>query len=167
MLVIALSVLTLPLPRRLASFIPSAQAASSTIVISQFQVAGGTAADEFVELHNVGSSAFDLNGHRLVYRSAAGTSDVNVVTWTASAVIPAGGYYLLAHSTGYDGAAAANATFNTGATGTFAAAGGGLAVRHVASNAVVDSVGYGTATNAFVETAVTAVPAANDSRART
>ncbi|HZH34152.1 MAG TPA: lamin tail domain-containing protein, partial [Pyrinomonadaceae bacterium] len=39
---------------------------SPNIVISQFQVAGGTANDEFIELHNIGSSSVDLNGHRLV-----------------------------------------------------------------------------------------------------
>lgn len=67
------------------------QAVSTTIVISQFQVAGATAADEFVELHNIGTTAVDLNGYRLVYRAAAGTSDVSLTNWSASTVIPAGG----------------------------------------------------------------------------
>jgi predicted extracellular nuclease len=142
-------------------------APSTTIVISQFQVAGGTAADEFVELHNVGSTSFDLNGHRLVYRSAAGTTDVAIVNWAATTNIPAGGYYLIAH-TSYDGTPAADLTFNLGATGSFAAAGGGFAIRNGAVNTgtIIDSVGYGTATNAFVEGAVETVPAANNSSAR-
>ncbi len=72
---------------------PVAQAVSTSILISQFQVAGATSADEFVELHNVGTGSVDLNGYRLVYRSAAGTSDVNTVAWTTSTVIPAGGFY--------------------------------------------------------------------------
>ena len=49
---------------------------SPNIVISQFQAGGGVADDEFVELHNIGSAAVDLNGYRLVYRSSSGTNDV-------------------------------------------------------------------------------------------
>lgn len=141
---------------------------SNTIVISQFQVAGGTAADEFVELHNVSSAAVDLNGYRLVYRSAAGTSDVNIAAWTASTVIPAGGYYLIVHSTGYDDSTASDITFTGGGTGSFAAAGGGFALRSGAANTgtIIDSVGYGSATNAFVESAVSTAPASNASKAR-
>src|SRR5215212_9250822 len=75
-----------------------AMAVSTTVVISQFQVAGATAADEFVELHNVSNTSIDLNGYRLVYRSAAGITDTPVVNWASSTVIPAGGYYLIAHA---------------------------------------------------------------------
>ena len=147
---------------------PAALAASTSVVISQFQVAGGTAADEFVELHNVSNSSFDLNGYRVVYRSAAGTSDVAITNWASSTVIPAGGYYLIAHATGYTETVTPDVTFNNGSTGSFAAAGGGLAIRQGAANTgtIIDSVGYGTATNAFVETAVTSAPPASDSRAR-
>nr|MDQ3283339.1 lamin tail domain-containing protein [Acidobacteriota bacterium] len=143
-------------------------AVSSTLVISQFQVAGGTAADEFVELHNVSGSAIDLNGYRVVYRSAAGTTDVAVINWTTTTMVPAGGYYLITHATGYDGSPAGDITFPGGGTGTFAAAGGGLALRNGAANSgtIVDSVGYGTAANAFVEGAVRAAPAANASAIR-
>ncbi|MDQ3685993.1 MAG: lamin tail domain-containing protein, partial [Acidobacteriota bacterium] len=164
--VAAASLLIFPL---LALIVPTTQAISTTVVISQFQVAGGTAADEFVELHNVGTSDFNLNGHRVVYRSAAGTSDVAVINWTADTIIPPGGYYLIAQPTGYDGTVTPDITFNAGgSTGTFSGASGGLALRNGAANTgtIVDSVGYGTATNAFVETATTTVPAANDSKAR-
>ena len=151
--------------------LPTSQAVSSSIVISQFQIAGdGTqaAADEFVELHNVGATNFDLNGHRLVYRSAAGTSDVDIVSWSVSTIIPPGGYYLIAHTTGYNGGVAAERTYSAGSTGSFAAAGGGFALRNGASNTgtIVDSLGYGTATNAFIEGAVTTVPPSNSSKAR-
>ena len=115
----------------------SASAASSTLVISQFQVVGGgdyRNADEFVELHNVGTSPIDLDGMRLVYRSAAGTSDVNLRVWSASTPVPPGGYYLLGHAQGYDGPAA-DATFGANNdNGMLAAAGGGLAVRLGAAN---------------------------------
>jgi predicted extracellular nuclease len=143
-------------------------AVSTSVVISQFQVAGGTSADEFVELHNVSNSSFDLNGYRVVYRSAAGTNDVAITTWASSTVVPAGGYYLIAGSTGYTGGATPDITFANGTNGSFAAAGGGLAIRQGAANTgtIIDSVGYGTATNAFVETSVTSAPASNTSQAR-
>ncbi|HET7433359.1 MAG TPA: lamin tail domain-containing protein, partial [Thermoanaerobaculia bacterium] len=146
-------------------------AVSTTLVISQIQVAGGTAADEFVELHNVSGSAIDLNGYRVVYRSAAGTSDVAVINWTTSTMVPAGGYYLIVHATGYDNGAsvAGDITFPGGGTGTFAAAGGGMAIRNGAANTgtIIDSIGYGTATNAFVEgTVKTPTPTSNASLIR-
>ncbi|MGI8788787.1 MAG: DNA/RNA non-specific endonuclease [Pyrinomonadaceae bacterium] len=139
---------------------------SNSIVISQFQVAGGSALDEFIELHNVSSSGVDLNGYRVVYRSASGTNDVAMVEWTSSTVIQAGGYYLIATSA-YDGAVSSNITYNTGAV-SMSATGGGIAIRNGALNTgtIVDSIGYGTATNVFIEGATTSAPAANASQSR-
>ena len=145
-------------------------AASNTIVISQVQVAGGGAApagDEFVELHNVGTSSVDLNGMRLAYRSTAGTTDVIFQAWSESTLIPAGGFYLLGHSISYDGPTP-DATFGNFTNGEIAGAGGGLALRQGAANSgtIIDSVGYGTATNVFVEGTRTSAPANNASRVR-
>jgi endonuclease G len=146
----------------------SAKAAlvSPNLVISQFQVAGASALDEFVELHNTSSSAVDLNGYRVVYRSAAGVNDVAMVEWTTSTIVPSGGYYLIA-TTGYDGTPASNINYNT-STVSMAAAGGGIAIRNGAVNTgvIIDSVAYGTATNAFIESAVTSAPATNASQSR-
>src|SRR5687768_12737952 len=88
-----------------------AAAASPHIVISQFQTAGGgsnSANDEFIELHNSGPNAVDLDGYSLVYRSTAGTNDVLFFNWTSTTVVPAGGYYLIA-SNSYDGPSSPNA----------------------------------------------------------
>ena len=146
----------------------SAAAVSTTLVISQFQVAGGTAADEFVELHNVSSTGVNLNGLRVVYRSSGGTTDTAVVEWTSNITVPAGGYYLIAHPTGYDGTPAANITYTSGSTGLFSGTAGGFAIRSGAANTgtIIDSVGYGSVTNGFAETAATTAPAANASKAR-
>jgi endonuclease G len=144
---------------------------SPNIVISQFQVAGGggtPANDEFIELHNTSANNVDLNGYRLVYRSAAGTNDVAFVEWTTSTVIAPGAYYLIA-STAYDGAVTPNLTYNpTTCSCSMSATGGGIAIRNGALNTgiIIDSVGYGSATNAFIETAVTGAPAANTGQAR-
>ncbi len=148
-------------------------AVSPHIVISQFQTGGGGAGtfnDEFVEIFNRGADPVDLNGYRLVYRSATGSGDVAVpfATWSTTTVIPPGGYYLIA-STSYDGAGTPNLQYNpTTCQCSMGAAGGGLALRLGANNtgAILDSVGWGTATNLFVEGTVTAAPAANNSQAR-
>ncbi len=153
---------------------PETIAISPNIVISQFQVTGdtpgNTANDEFIELHNTSSSSVDLNGYRLVYRSAGGTNDVAFVAWTTGTIIPVGGYYLIA-STNYNGSVTPNITYNpTTCSCSMSVTGGGLAVRNGALNTgvIIDSVGYGSATNAFIETAITpAAPTTGDnSKAR-
>jgi endonuclease G len=141
---------------------------SPHIVVSQFQVAGGTANDEFIELHNTSSNPVDLNGLRVVYRSASGTNDVLFAEWTTSTIVPAGGFYLIA-STAYDGGVTPNFVYNpTTCACSMSATSGGIAVRSGASNTgvILDAVGYGAATNAFVETATTTAPVANTSQAR-
>ena len=73
---------------------------SNSLVISQFQAgrASPNFEDEFVEIHNVSQAPIDMNGHRLVYRSQNGQTDVATpfAVWTTSTVIPPGGYYLVA-----------------------------------------------------------------------
>lgn len=142
------------------------EAVSPHLVISQFQAGGGVADDEFVEIHNTSSAPVDLNGYRVVYRSASGTNDVGpFAQWTTSTVIPAGGFYLIA-STNYDGPATPNITYNPATCAcSMGAAGGGLAIKN-SSDVIIDSVGWGTATNAFVETAATSAPGNNNSQAR-
>ena len=63
------------------------------------------------------------------------------------------GAFLLFGGSAYAGAHPADRTFSTG----LASAAGGVALRD-ASGGVIDSVGWGTATNAFVETATAAAP---------
>ena len=109
-----------------------------------------SANDEFIELFNPCFVPVNLNGWRLVYRSAAGTTDSVLVNWTGT-VIPARSY-LLYVSTAYGGGAN-DGVYNAA---SMSATGGGVAVRNPA-NAIIDSVGYGTATNIFVEG--TAAPA--------
>jgi endonuclease G len=151
---------------RLLTNSPDTQAASTSLVVSQFQVAGDgspVADDEFVELHNVSNASIDLNGYKVVYRSASGVSDVQITSWSTSTVIPAGGYYLIGHTPAYNGAVAADRAFD--AAISFSGTSGGMAIRN-SGGTVLDSVGYGSATNIFVEAATTPAPAANNSRSR-
>lgn len=113
----------------------------------------GALTDEFVEVVNAGAETADVGGYRLVYRSAAGTSDI------ALAAVPEGttlapGDFLLFGGAGYAGARTADLRF----TAAIASAGGGLGLRDP-QGALVDSVGWGTATNAFVETTAAVAPA--------
>ncbi len=116
----------------------------------------GAAANEFVEIVNAGTSTADISGYRLVYRSANGTSDVTVATVPNDTTIAPGAHYLLAGS-GYEGSAPPDQSFSTGLAST----GGGIGIRD-ASGTLLDSVGYGTATNAFVEGAPAAAPPSAD-----
>jgi Lamin Tail Domain/Collagen triple helix repeat (20 copies) len=119
---------------------------SAMLQINEFSV--GTAAslgDEFVEILNAGTATTDLGGYKLVYRSAAGTADVALATVPAGTTLAAGAMYLFGGSS-YGGTVTADQSFTFG----LASSGGGLALRD-SSGAIVDSVGYGTATNVFVE----------------
>jgi hypothetical protein len=112
------------------------------------ELATGTAAtltDEFVELVNAGAEPADIGGYRLVYRSGSGTSDLVLATVPDGTTLGAGGFYLFGGS-GYAGAAPADQSFTT----ALASTAGGLGLRDP-TGALVDSVGYGTATNALVE----------------
>jgi len=143
---------------------------SPNLVISQFQAGGAANAnDEFIEIHNNGATAVDLNGYRVVYRSATGTNDVGpMAVWTTQTMIQPGQYMLIA-STSYDGGVAFDVEYNpTSCACSMGAAGGGLAIRLGDNNTgtIVDSVGWGTATNAFVETTAATVPGNDNSKAR-
>ena len=119
------------------------------------EVATGTstsAADEFVELVNAGGSPADVGGWKLVYRSASGTSDTTLATVPTGTTLAAGGFYLFGGSA-YAGARAADQSFGTGLAST----GGGVAVRD-ANAVLVDSAGWGTAANAYVEGTVAPAP---------
>lgn len=126
---------------------------SATLKLNEFMTGTtGSAADEFVEIVNVGTAAADLSGYKLVYRSASGTSDVSLATIPSGTTLAAGGFYLFGGS-GYAGTPPADQSFSTGVAST----GGGLALRD-ASGTIVDSLGYGNAVNAFVRAAPAPAP---------
>ena len=105
-------------------------AVSPNMVISQFQARGATnQEDEFIELHNAGPDPVDLNGFKVVYRSAGGVNDVGpMAQWNTTTIVPAGGYYLIATNT-YDGPAAADMTYTPSVCSCSRSVnGGGLAI---------------------------------------
>ena len=131
------------------------------------EVATGTTAsgaDEFVELVNAAATPAAIGVFRLVYRSDSGTSDVALAAIPTGVTLQPGSFYVFGGSA-YVGGHPADQSFTAG----LAAAGGGVALRD-GDGSVVDSVGWGTATNAFVEAhaapavPVTAPPGSSDVR---
>jgi hypothetical protein len=133
--------------------VPTSGGSSAQIRVNELMTGStGAASNEFVELFNAGSSAADVGGFKVAYRSSAGTSDISLATIPAGTTIPAGGFYLLGGS-GYLGSHTADQSFST----SLASTGGGVAVRD-SGGAILDSVGYGDTTNAFVEAHPTTAP---------
>ena len=125
----------------------------AVIRINEFSVGiEGALGDEFVEIANTGTAAADLSAWKLVYRSGAGTSDVSLGTLADGTMLAPGAFFLFGGS-GYSGAHPADKSFSAG----LASAAGGVAIKD-ADGTIVDSVGWGDATNAFVEGTAAAAP---------
>jgi hypothetical protein len=77
----------------------------------------GAAADEFVEIVNTGTTAADIGGFRLAYRSGAGTSDVTLATVPPGTTLTAGGFYLFGGSA-YAGTRAPDQSFSAAIAAT-------------------------------------------------
>ena len=115
--------------------------APNHIVISEIQIAGATTADEFVELHNPTAADVNLLGWRLSRRTASG-NQTNLLTTFPDAVLPAGGFFLISHPTGYTGAVSADAQYSTSES---IANNNTVALYSDAGKTIVDLVGIGEA----------------------
>lgn len=144
--------------------VPGESRAETThLLITQVQITGGTGAtnNDFVEIYNPTDGDVDLFGYHLAKRTKTGTSDFLLHFWTQPTIIPAGKFYLLAHEEYTTIAAVPDRTFTEPLSND-----NGIALKSP-SNQVVDSVGWGEAANAFVETAVFPInPTAGNSLAR-
>jgi hypothetical protein len=117
-----------------------------------------SAASEFVELINVGAAPADLTGFRLVYRSANGTTEETLAAVPAGASLDPGARYVFGGTTFWG---TSNQTYTSG----LASAAGGVGLRN-SSGQLVDSLGYGNATNIFVEGAPAGSPTPGGSLSR-
>ncbi len=153
---------------------------STTLVISQVYGAGGnsgaTLNADFVELHNVSTTAKSTAGLSIQYGSATTTN------WSASfnlptASVPAGGYYLIRMSTvgtngtafTFDATPTAGNEIAMGATAGRVALVNGTTILPTgcpAASAVVDLVGYGTTCICFEGTGPAAAPSTTDATYR-
>ena len=133
--------------------VPSSGGGDAELTVNELMTGvTGAATDEFVEIVNSGTAAADLSGWKLVYRSAAGTSDVVLATIPDGTMLAAGAFYLFGGA-GYVSGPAADQSYST----SIAATGGGVGLRDSAG-ILVDSAGWGTATNVLVEGTATAAP---------
>ena len=136
-----------------AVFTCSANASNVVVRMNEFSTGTtASATDEFVEIFNAGATPAVVGGYKLVYRSGAGTSDISLGTIPDGTMLAPGAFYLFGGS-GYAGARAPDQTFSQGLAGTA----GGVGLRD-GGGKLLDSVGYGTATNAFVEAHAAAAP---------
>ena len=137
-----------------------------SLLVHEFQVASGAStAGEFVEI--AGPPGMSLEGHRIVFRTGQGDTDIGIFEFAAGDAVPTDGFMLIAPA-GFTGAAP-DKTY-TSAAGILEDAGGGLAIRQGAldTGTIIDSVGYGSqTTNAFVKIHPVAAPPAGQSAART
>ena len=129
---------------------------ASHVVISEVQVTGTSANDEFVELYNPTGSSVDLTGWRLTRKTSTGTQSNLVVSLSGS--VPAQGYFFIAHPD-YDGAVAADMTYS--ATTSALAINNSVVLYSDAGTTIVDLLGMGGASAS--ETATIANPATDGS----
>jgi hypothetical protein len=152
-------------PAAISPWVPRPVAAASvawpvsTLVVAEVQTGGASASDEFVEIANQGPGPVDLIGLELVYATSSGSTVTRKATWAGSTIVGPGRRVLVVNAAG--ALAAGDSTY----TGGFAATGGAVALR-IVGGAVVDAVGWGDATNAFVEGGTAVAPAAGSSLER-
>lgn len=131
----------------------------SNLLINEVQTgSSASATDEFIEILNPCASAVSLSGS-LVYRSSAGTTDVVLAT-ISNKSIAAHGFFVAANS-GFSGASNVSFNASTGLNNT----GGGVAVKN-GGGSIIDSMGWGDATNAFVQGSAATASNNNGSMAR-
>src|ERR1700690_53434 len=142
-------------PPAVANLRPAAAVAwppSTGLLLAEVVTGGASASDAYVEITNAGPVPADLAGMELVYVTSSGSTVTEKGAWGELRLLDTGQHLLVANSLGGFGSGA-DATYSGG----FAATGGGLLLR-AAGGAPVDAVGWGDATNAFVEGAAAPAP---------
>lgn len=110
--------------------------ASDHLLISQIQIAGATASDEFIELYNPTSDPIDMSSFRLTKKVSSGTQS-NLIA-SMSGVINPNSYYLFAH-TNYIGSVSADKTYSTSSV----TADNTVILYSDSGATVIDKVGFG------------------------
>jgi uncharacterized protein YdeI (BOF family) len=130
---------------------------TSTLVVSEVQTGGTSASDEFAEISNAGAVAVDLTGLEVVYATSTGSTVTRKASWSSATIVEPGRHLLIANSAGIF-AALADAVYSGG----FAATGGAIVLRPIGGTPI-DAVGWGDATNTFVEGTAAPAPASGSS----
>lgn len=160
-----------------AACMAATHASAQMLTISEVYGGGGnsgsTYGNDFIELYNNGTAAFNLTGYSLFYASATGafsTTGASAVT-ALTGIIPAGGYYLVQEASGGTGTALPTPN-QTGSIGLSATAGkvalalNGTNITAANTAGVLDFVGYGTTANLFEGAGAAPAPSAANSISR-
>ena len=134
---------------------------SGHVVISEIKTSGGTGktTDEFIELYNPTGAPVNLHGWVMVKKTASGSDYVLVDTF-GDKTIPANGYFLIAHPTGYGGSVTPDVVYSTANS----ISDNNTLVLKNQMQETVDQIGYGTAT--VVEGKAASNPASSKSLER-
>lgn len=135
------------------------------LIISAVQITGGTGKtqQDFIEFFNPTNQAFNLNGVRLVKRTALGTTDSLIKSWTEDTLVEPYHFYLWANSNFTE----IPITPDLVTSGTLAD-NNGIALRNGENDVgeIIDSVSWGSTANGFGLQSL-ANPSANQSLVRT
>ena len=105
---LCLVALLLPGPDRF----PVRAATANHLVISEIQIGGAAAGDEFVELYNPTHSAVSLASWKLTRKNSSGTEGNLVSSAGFSGSIPTRGFFLITPQTGYTGSVSADLKYS-------------------------------------------------------
>lgn len=154
------TLLTLTLFTFLAKNPAQVKSLASHVVISEVQIAGSGATEDFVELYNPTSTQVDLSDYRLVKRTSTGSSDGSIVAFQSGDVIEPYGFFLwcnneISESLSCDKNTAATVSNNNSV---------GLRDGPMDTGTLIDAVTFGTVENPLGEgTSVDPAPDANQS----
>ncbi|MBC8486038.1 MAG: PQQ-binding-like beta-propeller repeat protein, partial [Bacteroidetes bacterium] len=147
----------------------SPQAKADNLVISEIQIKGNLASDEFIELYNPTDQNIDLSNWSIQYRGSESAS-FNKKNFVNGNIIPANGYFLIVNNS-YDGHMVADISHNSfqmSATGgSIFLVNNQIELTDVNDNSVIDKLSYGSGTYLFSETEeFTLAPGENQSLER-
>lgn len=128
----------------------SADTGPCKLVINEVQTGDGTSGNaDFIELYNGCGASTSLKDYKLVYRSSSGTTDTVLFTF-GSVTLAGKGFHVL-------GGTAFSGSKDSSLPSGLAVGGSSVGLRD-ASGALIDSMGYGSATGMLVEGTAPAAP---------
>lgn len=136
----------------------SARAVATHVVISEVQLSGATANDEFIELYNPTETTISLQHWKLTKKTAGGTES-NIVA-TISGAIAAHGYFLIARSE-YQGTVTPDVTYTNNLITS-----DNTVLLYDNTKSLIDKVGLGSMPTLDKETAPVSAPSASHSAER-
>lgn len=124
---------------------PTPSPSTDHLVISEVQIRGANANQDFVEIYNPTNSTVDLNGWQIQKKTSSGTISSLVLIGSGKS-IPAHGFFLWANDqSGFSTSVGADVSNSNNLSEN-----NSIALED-SSNVIVDRVGWGNGTNQFVE----------------